>query len=252
MVTRSQGERASGGAIIVDDRDTQLYKSICARHPETPASCARLGVGDVHILRDTRTVFVLERKTRRDLRASLVDGRFHRQRHNMVESFGAAHVGYVIEGGTDWSERESSAEVALIARDGIPVFWSRGLDDTADLVARLARSELRPRNAPPSAENAVRTAKATTADATASLAAMLRCVDGVSARRASRIAAMFGDMSALVYAAANDGRGEVVARIANSRVDGAGTRRLGEALAERVLTCLGPCPGAHTGGGGCT
>lgn len=224
--------------VLVDDRERALAAKL-SRVPDANVSVARLEAGDVHVLADggADPVLVLERKTREDLLSSLRDGRFNAQRERMVASFGRGRVAYVVEGSTDWSAAEAGAEIALVLRDSIPVFWSRDVDDTAALVDRLSRCDLRERAAPPSAADTLpRPAKASVADPERSLAAMLRCVDGVSARRATRLAAEFGTPAGLVDLLGGD-RDAAVARIADTR--DVGGRRMGSCLAHRIAACFG-------------
>ena len=223
--------------VLVDDRERALAAKL-SRVPDANVSVVRLEVGDVHVLAEggADPVLVLERKTREDLLGSLRDGRFHAQRERMVATYGRGRVAYVVEGMTRWDAAESGAEIALVLRDSVPVFWSRDVDDTAALVDRLCRCDLRERDAPPSAaETLPRPAKASVADPERSLAAMLRCVDGVSARRATKLAADFGTAAALV-AHLGDDRDAAVARIADTR--DVGGRRLGHCLANRIAACF--------------
>jgi ERCC4-type nuclease len=224
-------------SVIVDDREVRLFDALSRLYPNISASRARLTTGDFHIIHGSDPVMVVERKSRADLRASLLDGRFHSQRSRMVSEYGPDHVGFVIEGGTKWCDPEAGAEVALVVRDRLPVFWSSDVDDTAALIARLVGADLAKRHQPPTGENSVRIATASTGCPAKSLAAMLRCVPGVSARRATTISAKFESMSALAKAIERD-RSEAVKKISECR-NGAGGSRFGGALAHRVVTCLG-------------
>lgn len=230
--------RSTTRSVIIDDREARLFDRIVERFPEVSASRARLLTGDVHIVDGSGhdAALVLERKTRADLRASLMDGRFHAQRARMVAEFGRDGVAFAIEGGSDWTERESGAEVALVLRDRVPVFWTKDVDDTAALIARLAGADLTRRAAPPCDDNAVRVAQASTGSAEKSLASMLRCVPGVSSRRATALAAEFRSMAELATRIREDRAGTEM-RIANCKVDDRSSR-LGPALAHRVAACV--------------
>lgn len=242
MATTSVG---SQGGLIIDDRENKLADTLARLYPDLPVSTARLLTGDVHVLRGGKPQLVLERKTREDLRASLLDGRFHAQRARLVSEYGCEHVGFVVEGGTRWSESESGAEIALIVRDRIPVFWTRNVDDTAALLNRLSGADLAERAEPPSGENFTRVANASTGCPKRSLAAMLRCVPSVSARRAATLADKFKSMDALIQVIRDD-REDAIRQISDckSRIGGS---RFGGALAHRVVTCLlGPSPNSQT------
>ena len=227
--------------LVIDDRESALIQELSRKHTHVPVSTARLTVGDIHVVAGTATLMVLERKTRADLRASLIDGRFVAQRSRMMAAFGRARVAYIIEGGSRWDEPESGAELALVVRDGVSVFWSSSMADTACLVARLVHADLNervvPPEAPPGSDASGRVANANAMSAERSLAAMLRCVPGVSARKAALIATHYTSMSTLLKSMSEDCQA-AVQEISEMR-DRAGGNRFGAVLAERVVACLG-------------
>lgn len=220
--------------VVLDDRERRLVDLMQSTHPTISVSRVRLEVGDAHIVREGGVVLAIERKTRADLVASLKDGRFHSQRMRLVATFGCDRVAYVVEGGTDWSSHESGAEAGLVMRDSIRVFWSHDTLDTANLIARLARTDIRPRTQPP-APPLVRIARATTSSPTKSLASMLRCVDGVSGSRAEIVAALFGDMANLMEGIRTDPE-STLGRIGECRSNKG--IRLGSVVAGRIVACL--------------
>lgn len=228
----------SDAHVIIDDRESRLFESACSRHVGLSISKKRLLTGDIHILRGNVIALVLERKSRSDLKASLIDGRFHAQRARMVEEYGSDRVAFIVEGGTSWSSPESGAEIGIIMRDHLSIFWSNDVNDTADLVSRLAIADITARDEPPVRET--RACLATTKCPTKSLASILRCVPGVSSVRAAAIATEFKSVIALCEAITTDPT-EVVARISQFRSTSEG-KRFGPALANRVVMCLGhPC-----------
>lgn len=221
--------------LVVDDREKALCEAL-GGHEQVCVSTARLLVGDVHVVRDGSVALVIERKTRTDLLASLRDGRFARQRAAMIEKFSVDRVVYIVEGSTDWQSNESGAEIALVLRDRVPLFWSNGVTDTAALLARLVKCTLQQRTEPPDPTNCTRIAKATTACPERSLAAMLRCVPGVSAKRAASIAHLFGSMAGLAESVRAD-RSDTITRISDCR-ERPGSNRFGHTLAYRVVACV--------------
>jgi ERCC4-type nuclease len=231
---------------IVDDREHALATALDARHPDLGLSRTRLLSGDIHIIQDGRIAFVLERKTRADLRASLIDGRFASQRSRLVRDFGHERCGYVVEGGTAWSDAESGAEVALMARDRVALFWSGGVDDTADLIARLARANLVARHVPPSADGepsaSARIGVASTGSTHRSCVCMLQCIPGVSKRRAQAISARYASMCVLATAISRD-RDATLDDISELK-DAPSNRRFGRTLAHRVVMCIAGEDGA--------
>ena len=226
-----------GRGVRIDDREHELFASMQRDYPNVKCTRIRLATGDVHIMHGNLTAFVLERKSRADLRASLIDGRFRTQRSRMVEEYGSANIGFVIEGGTCWAESESGAEIALVMRDRVPVMWSANVDDTAALIARLVGADITPRSVPPSGENATRAAVAAPNCPAKSLAAMLRCVPGVSARRAGVLSSKFGSMLALIAAIQHDRVG-TMADISKCRGTNGGNV-FGASLASKIVACMG-------------
>lgn len=220
--------------VLIDDREQRLFSQIEYRRPDVVIEKIRLDVGDIHILVNDVMTLVIERKTRSDLEASLKDGRFHSQRARMVQ-FAGDNVCYIVEGGVDWSDPCSGAEIALIMRDRIPVMWSSGIDDTADLVDRLSRSNLKQRSCPPSNHLHVKTSRAQSHCPVKSLASMLRCVSGVSAKRATTLSAMFGSVCNMVKQVELD-QTTVLNSISSTRD---GTKKYGVALAKRILNAIG-------------
>lgn len=224
--------------IAVDDRERAVARALASRHPALQCAEGRLDLGDFHVLEsDGRVCLALERKTRADLRASLIDGRFHSQRSRLVAEYGHERVAYIVEGGTQWSDAECGAEVSLVMRDRIPIFWTGSCGDTADLIARLARSTIEARCEPPSSENLVRIATASVSDPERSLASMIRCIPGVSAGRAASIAAEFGSMLEMARVFSIDREAGVLA-ISEMR-DRRGGKRFGSTIATRIAACMG-------------
>jgi ERCC4-type nuclease len=71
-----------------------------------------LDCGDFIIKADGRPIVVFERKTTRDLLASIIDGRYRNQKQRMVEAFGRENIVYIIEGSfTYHGDMQSFTEV---------------------------------------------------------------------------------------------------------------------------------------------
>lgn len=224
--------------VVIDDRERALYEALTDM--QFPCERRRLDSGDVHIYVDDAgesVHVVIERKTRADLQASLKDGRFHEQRARMVRSFGAERVCYIVEGGTDWASMASRAEIGLVFRDRVPTLWTADVRETAVLVAALTKSDIEHRTAPPSDPFMCKTAKAEHADPWRALASMLRCVHGVSSRRATCIARKYGSVIELSRVIDRDPDAAKL-DIGDVR-DGVGGKRLGPALASRVVAAMG-------------
>ena len=184
--------------IIVDDRERALASEFTGRG--IPIERRRLALGDIIIRREGGVLYVLERKTRGDLHASLLDGRFHDQRSRLSMEY-PGRCGFVIEGDATWDAPEDALLISTAVRDGIPIFWSAGVAATVTLITRLSRSNLEMRESPEnhmhlrSVSGAARSQPGKRA--AGPLALMLQCIRGVSAGRASAIADRFGSMRSL-------------------------------------------------------
>jgi Fanconi anemia group M protein len=121
-------ERAGNGAIV------DMLKELGA-----VVRIKTLPVGDFIISER----IVIERKTRSDFESSIIDGRLFRQAENMTDNF---EKGIVIIEGEEFEERVNrnallGAISALILDYGIPVFFTRDLEGTAEMIFALAKRE---------------------------------------------------------------------------------------------------------------
>ena len=240
--------------VVVDVRERALADALGTEATEA------LDVGDVKITSSdgARTAFV-ELKTIADLAASVVDGRHASQRSRLLAARAAtgAAIVYIVRGGplADGPTRVANTVASLAVRYNISVLRSESVAETAHLVRTLAAQLERP---PP--DDA---ALASTYVAQGSLAqvsrkrnlmtdnnawvAMLSCVPGVSGRIAAVIAEQaFHGAPDLVDGARSD-RAQTVRRIADIQVpskttvlraQSAKTKRIGPALAERVVAAV--------------
>lgn len=240
------------GRVTVDVREHALIAALSGGQP-ADIHTAALDVGDVHVRSsDGVRVALLELKTAADLAASIVDGRHASQRSRLLAARAAdpehtvvAYVLRVAVLGASTPDRVLSAAVSLAVRYGIPVLRVTNLDETVRVVHAVAAQLERP---PP--DNA---ALADTYATQGSLAhvqrkanlkvgnnawvAMLSCVPGLSGRGAKAIADQgFGSAAALLRC----DRVDATARIADvvSSADGAKRRRIGPAVATRVVASL--------------
>lgn len=239
--------------VLVDTNpaETPLHDSLhgllaAGSSPRGSLSRKRLDVGDVEIRFEDR-VFVIERKASlADLCAGFQDGRYHEQKSRLVHAGDEGEKRtplYVIEGldVIEWSDnpipysgvRYDQVQAAIVKtslRDGIPVLFSRNCEETARLVAYIAKQiSLRgfePKNVSHLAGARVAKRKRQcTADKL--WATMLSTIPGMGMARAQRVAAAYPTLSALAAASEEE--------LADVAV--AGGRRLGPALA-KVLHAL--------------
>ncbi|MGV8176515.1 MAG: ERCC4 domain-containing protein [Candidatus Bilamarchaeaceae archaeon] len=124
--------------VIADDRERVLIGEL-GRLPDCDLKVERLPLGDF-ICSDRA---VVERKTRDDFEASIIDGRLFSQLQDLAASF--QRVILVVEGQSD-SERISrnallGAYASAMVDYGASILFTRGPESTAEAVVAIARHE---------------------------------------------------------------------------------------------------------------
>ena len=124
--------------IDIDYREQKL-QSLLQPSPHVQS----LLLGDIRLY-DEKYEVLLERKTWNDLRASLRDGRFREQRSRLLlwkNEASDRQIGYIVEG---MYEKEFQIERQTLYRlmigYSIPIFFTNGLCDTANLLTFFHRS----------------------------------------------------------------------------------------------------------------
>ena len=89
--------------IVLDNREQALIDSFrikCTseKYPYLSWEITTLPLGDIEIYHNTDLLYVCERKTLKDLLASIPDGRYKEQSHRLEHICGASKVIYLIEG----------------------------------------------------------------------------------------------------------------------------------------------------------
>lgn len=113
-----------------------------------------LDCGDFILEKEGKPFFVFERKTLKDLLASIKDGRYKDQKQRMIERFGREKVVYLIEGGLNYStilsgfnDIESKALKSSIIntqlRDHVKVMATHNLQETCSLIYEIASRVLK-------------------------------------------------------------------------------------------------------------
>ena len=122
-------------SIILDNREKALF----CYFPESDRE--QLSIGDIHINFEFRKI-VIERKTLKDLQASIRDGRYKEQKTRLLAS--GFEIWYIFEG-IDLSNFSSVSYKALISamtncivRDKISVFRTKDTEETAFFIKQLA------------------------------------------------------------------------------------------------------------------
>jgi len=135
-------------SIIVDNRETKLYKYLIERDldiykDKVFIEKSQLDIGDIHI-KFNNTTYIYERKTVNDLLSSVKDGRYKEQKHRLLAS-DAASINYIIEGDNITSSKNFANQKLLtsiylnsIYRDKINIFFSLNTEDTCTFILLLA------------------------------------------------------------------------------------------------------------------
>jgi ERCC4-type nuclease len=139
--------------IILDTREARLHDHLAAQlaaaHPTAELVVAPLDVADVQIVHhDPDFRLLIERKSERDLGASLKDGRYREQKARMLATVPPHHCLYLIEnahrptwGAVACSACSDSAYAGAILhtmfRDGMHVVITEGIADTAAWIVAL-------------------------------------------------------------------------------------------------------------------
>lgn len=124
--------------IAIDQREASDFDEMLKKHGAATER-KQLEVGD--FVCSARCV--VERKTRDDFEASIVDGRLFAQLQNLVSNYERTIM--IVEGeGTGGRLRRESllgAYVAVIADFGAALFFTRNMEKTAEMVYAIARHE---------------------------------------------------------------------------------------------------------------
>lgn len=137
--------------VLVDIRERKLYEYLLDMLEEGGAISLEqttLDIGDIQIIVDEeakRVVhLIFERKTEKDLAASIKDGRYREQKLRMLHTTNTHHCTYIIENALHWDSHAcpSSSYVGAIMntmyRDGMHVVIVPNTLATAEWVCKVA------------------------------------------------------------------------------------------------------------------
>jgi ERCC4-type nuclease len=134
--------------VLVDTRERKLYELLIDMMPSNiPLEQDTLAVGDIQVViqhEPKPIVLIFERKTEKDLAASIKDGRYREQKLRMLHTTNTHHCTYIIENPLHWDSRvcPSSSYVGAIMntmyRDGMHVVIVPGLQSTAEWICKVA------------------------------------------------------------------------------------------------------------------
>lgn len=127
--------------IYIDNRETKLIDVFRSKYPDTPIISKPLEIGDILIAHDEGGIaLIFERKTERDLDASIKDGRYREQKVRLLHSHPSTHCTYIIENPSKWVPQAMSTSVyqgAIIHtmyRDGMHIVYTKNIEETADWI----------------------------------------------------------------------------------------------------------------------
>jgi crossover junction endonuclease MUS81 len=133
--------------VIVDTRERKLYEILVHMLGDIPLEQEALYIGDVQIIieHDPKPILLIfERKTEKDLAASIKDGRYREQKLRMLHTTNTHHCTYIIENSLHWESHAcpSSSYVGAIMntmyRDGMHVVIVPGIQSTAEWICKVA------------------------------------------------------------------------------------------------------------------
>lgn len=223
--------------IILDHREHSLIKCL-GMSKETEIK--NLTLGDIHILDSNGCiVLIIERKTYKDLIASIKDTRWREQKIRLLES--GNKIMYVVETNDigEISEEEmkicESAILNTMIRDNIPVYKTNSVENTANLVNVLSEKACSGKFSKDYTNGAVASIKKSKKTMENILAHQINAIPGVSMNIALKISEKFKTMKELVNEASDKGP------LFLKDID-LGKKMLGKKLSEKIYTCLvGAC-----------
>ena len=136
--------------IIIDNRETELYKDIIERDldkykDKITITKEQLELGDIIIKidDDPDSIFVYERKTMNDMISSVKDGRYKEQKTRLISNF--ENINYIIEGTDIICSNNSHSQQLLTSiyyysmyRDNINVLFTKNVKDTVTLILLIS------------------------------------------------------------------------------------------------------------------
>ena len=135
----------------IDNREQKLKETLLTMFEpsfDVQVICENLYSGDFIVEYNNECIVAIERKTVKDLIASIKDGRYRTQKQKMIEHFGVNKILYIIEGDyniIDQIDRKSAITSIINTqlRDNIKVFNTKDLHSTCaflyDAITRIAK-----------------------------------------------------------------------------------------------------------------
>lgn len=137
--------------IVLDKRERELIKFCTEYLEKTPLDnihiiLDELAIGDAIIKDDNKTHIIIERKTFKDLFASIKDGRYEEQSHRLINASGVQQhsILYILEGMfSQVLEKEKNLVYSTMASlyyfKGFATIRTSGINETGELIINFAR-----------------------------------------------------------------------------------------------------------------
>jgi len=131
--------------LVVDNRERELI-TLLTKH-NISHKVDTLDLGDIIFKSDDEIVFVIERKTLNDLKASICDGRLREQKARLMSNFEKSRIMYLIEGrvSTAFDGAISGMSISTILgsiintllRDDLKVYKTNSIEESVIFIQRL-------------------------------------------------------------------------------------------------------------------
>lgn len=124
-----------GVRMKIDHRESKIKALINKESVTCPIEFENMEHGDIIIYYADIPVYVFERKTIPDLRASINDGRYRNQKLKMMDQYHRGQIYYIIEGDCPLTEEGvTGAIINTMLRDKIGIFRTKDIYDTLRLL----------------------------------------------------------------------------------------------------------------------
>lgn len=133
--------------LVIDNREKKLI-DLFKKNDSINIEIKQLELGDIHVVFDNNTVFIIERKTIQDLLSSLTDGRYREQKIRVLSSLkndtkycNCKYI-YLIEGSIEGYNEQIKKKyygtlISLQLRDKIIIFKTDNVKESYNFLTRL-------------------------------------------------------------------------------------------------------------------
>lgn len=129
--------------LVIDTRE----KDLISKFPKEKIKIEQLEVGDIIYRKNDKIILIIERKTTKDLKASICDGRAREQKARLIGTNPRDRILYLIEGNLDkkLSEKISGLTVSTLIgslintqlRDGIKVYKTSSISESVEFLKKI-------------------------------------------------------------------------------------------------------------------